>query len=84
MLAPLRRSTARASMGGHAWLVTSEDAECERGRTSKIRRHCPMRLRAAQAAIVLRAGRHEMAASVRGGPKSYSCDPVPPRTATSG
>ena len=24
-------------MGGHAWSVTSEDAECERGRKSKIR-----------------------------------------------
>ena len=26
-----------ASMGGHAWLVTSEDAKCERVRKSKIR-----------------------------------------------
>ena len=26
-----------ASMGGHAWSVTSEDAECERDRKSKIR-----------------------------------------------
>ena len=25
-----------ASMGGHVWLVTSEDAKCERGRKSKI------------------------------------------------
>ena len=24
-------------MGGHTWSVTSEDADCERGRKSKIR-----------------------------------------------
>ena len=41
-------------MGGHAWSVTSNDAECERGRKSEIRRRWGMRLRAAQAAIAVR------------------------------
>ena len=68
-----------ASMGGHAWSVTSEDAKCERGRKSKIRaRQCIEN----HESYNFNYSTFCVMSTVRrtsGPPKSYSYVPTPPR-----
>ena len=61
-------------------LMTSKATKKERGRISKIRPRCPMRLCAAHAASAVHKPSRQMAMPVRRPPKPYHFQPPRPRT----